>query len=29
MWRDISQRYLGREVEDFDASGRGYRGGHG
>jgi len=26
MWRDISKRYLGREAEDFDASGRGYRG---
>jgi hypothetical protein len=29
MWRDISKRYLGREAEDFDASGRGYGGGHG
>jgi hypothetical protein len=29
MWRDISQRFLGREAEDFDASGRGFRGGHG
>jgi hypothetical protein len=29
MWRDISKRFLGREAEDFDASGRGYRGGHG
>lgn len=29
MWRDISQRYLGREPEAFDESGHGYRGGHG
>lgn len=29
MWRDISQRYLGRAPESFDESGRGYRGGHG
>jgi hypothetical protein len=29
MWRDISQRYLGREPEDFDATGKGYGGGHG
>jgi hypothetical protein len=29
MWRDISKRFLGREAEEFDASGRGYRGGHG
>ncbi len=30
MWRDISARYLGREPEAFDASGKGYRrGGHG
>ncbi len=29
MWRDISARYLGREPEEFDASGRGYAGGHG
>lgn len=28
MWRDISQRYLGRGPEEFDASGRGYRGDH-
>ena len=27
MWRDISHRYLGREPEDFDASGKGYGGG--
>jgi hypothetical protein len=27
MWRDISQRYLDREPEQFDQSGRGY--GHG
>jgi hypothetical protein len=24
MWRDIAQRYLGREAEAFDESGRGY-----
>jgi hypothetical protein len=29
MWRDISNRYLGREPEAFDESGRGYFGGHG
>jgi len=29
MWRDLSKRYLGREPEEFDASGKGYRGGHG
>jgi hypothetical protein len=29
MWRDISQRYLGRAAEAFDASGRGYGGAHG
>ena len=29
MWRDISKRYLGRESEAFDESGKGYRGGHG
>jgi hypothetical protein len=28
MWRDIAQRYLGREAEAFDESGRGYAGGH-
>ena len=29
MWRDISKRYLGREPEAFDESGKGYLGGHG
>jgi hypothetical protein len=30
MWRDISKRYLDREPEQFDQSGRGYAaGGHG
>jgi hypothetical protein len=29
MWRDISQRYLGRAAEAFDASGRGYGSAHG
>lgn len=29
MWRDISQRYLGRPAEAFDESGKGYSGGHG
>ncbi len=29
MWRDLSKRYLGREPEEFDESGKGYRGGHG
>jgi hypothetical protein len=30
MWRDISKRYLDRESEEFDQSGRGYAaGGHG
>lgn len=29
MWRDISQRFLGRPPEAFDESGRGYRGQHG
>jgi hypothetical protein len=27
MWRDIAKRYLGREPEAFDKSGKGYRGG--
>lgn len=27
MWRDISKRYLGREPEAFDESGKGYGGG--
>jgi hypothetical protein len=26
MWRDIAKRYLGREPEAFDESGKGYRG---
>jgi hypothetical protein len=26
MWRDLARRYLGREPEAFDQSGRGYRG---
>jgi len=29
MWRDISQRYLGRAPEAFDATGKGYGGDHG
>lgn len=29
MWRDLSRRYLGREAEDFDESGKGYGGSHG
>jgi hypothetical protein len=29
MWRDIARRYLGREPEVFDESGKGFRGGHG
>jgi hypothetical protein len=29
MWRDIAQRYLGRAPEEFDATGRGFRGGCG
>ncbi len=29
MWRAISKRYLGREPEAFDETGKGYRGGHG
>jgi hypothetical protein len=29
MWRDISKRYLGREPEPFDQTGKGFRGGHG
>ena len=28
MWRDIAQRYLGREAEAFDETGRGFGGGH-
>ena len=29
MWRDISKRYLGREPEAFDETGKGFSGGHG
>ena len=29
MWRDLAMRYLGREPEAFDESGRGFRGDHG
>jgi hypothetical protein len=29
MWRDISKRYLAREPESFDESGKGYLRGHG
>jgi hypothetical protein len=28
MWRDISQRYLGRPPEAFDETGKGFLGGH-
>jgi hypothetical protein len=28
MWRDIAQRYLGREAEAFDETGKGWGGGH-
>jgi hypothetical protein len=29
MWRDISKRYLGRDPDSFDETGKGFRGGHG